>query len=61
MFASSKSKCAVPEERQEEGGHHTDHHDGVDNGPLVQHAWSEAVHERDEERPDVGHLDNVVR
>ncbi len=31
---------------------------GVDNRPLVQNTRSETMHERDEERPDVGHLDN---
>ncbi|TNN68939.1 hypothetical protein EYF80_020800 [Liparis tanakae] len=46
-----------PEESQQEAGGRAQADDGVDDGRFVQGAGPEAVHQGDEERPDVRHLD----
>lgn len=54
---ASYNNSLLPEETQQEARHGTQDHDHIYDSCFVQGAGPEAMHQSDEERPNVGHLD----
>lgn len=51
-------RCLAPEEGQQDAGRHPDGEDGVDDDGLFEAARVQFVHEGDQQRPEVGQLDD---